>query len=298
LRYPQKLVAIASAELDGAAGWVVLDGPRSLWYPTNHFPPDERTSCVLKIHVGRQLLSLPLKTNNRPAHLQAKPQIPDTDFVAAYEQLLNACETNPTKRANSDNATSLRKHFERYVTAAATIREVRPAEALVTTYQRLLALAEETPSLPPEMPFDSFAPVGQNFRSYVGALLELNRGKEISPLIQKLLPLWNHNLGYGQLGNAAFKTGDRALAESLFVKLKNGLKDWHQSEEMASLAEIWIENSKRDQARQLLLDCLLAAKAEASEDPESDVREILLPRLRQDFLRLFPGDESALEQFK
>ncbi|SPE60168.1 hypothetical protein SBV1_390004 [Verrucomicrobia bacterium] len=56
LQYPQRLVGLASARLKGGQGWVVLDGPRSEWYPCADQPTDTLESLVLKIHVGRHLL--------------------------------------------------------------------------------------------------------------------------------------------------------------------------------------------------------------------------------------------------
>jgi hypothetical protein len=56
LNAPAKMVALATARLDGAEGWVVLDGPRSAWYPKAEQPDLENNGIPLMIHVGRQLL--------------------------------------------------------------------------------------------------------------------------------------------------------------------------------------------------------------------------------------------------
>lgn len=56
LESPSRLVALASATMRGEAGSVVLDGPRSAWYPKSGQYGDGFGSVVLKIHVGRQLL--------------------------------------------------------------------------------------------------------------------------------------------------------------------------------------------------------------------------------------------------
>src|SRR5262249_53175466 len=55
LGYPRRLVALAEAEIDGAEGLIVLDGPQSRWYP-NHELPDAADNIVLMLHVGRELL--------------------------------------------------------------------------------------------------------------------------------------------------------------------------------------------------------------------------------------------------
>lgn len=58
LKYPQRLLGLASAELEGEPGWIVLDGPRTRWYPGAAQPVEANESAVLMIHVGRRLLGL------------------------------------------------------------------------------------------------------------------------------------------------------------------------------------------------------------------------------------------------
>ena len=40
LKYPQRLVALATSVRNGEAGWVVVDGPRSRWYAASETPGD------------------------------------------------------------------------------------------------------------------------------------------------------------------------------------------------------------------------------------------------------------------
>ncbi|MEY4566199.1 MAG: hypothetical protein RLY14_1169 [Planctomycetota bacterium] len=58
IEYPRKLIAFASARKMGEDGWVVLDGPRSTWYPKAKQPTNVAESAVLMLHVGRQILGL------------------------------------------------------------------------------------------------------------------------------------------------------------------------------------------------------------------------------------------------
>jgi hypothetical protein len=56
--YPRRLLALASATKNGEEGYVVLDGPRSKWYPKKDLVPETPVEAVLMIHLGRQLLGL------------------------------------------------------------------------------------------------------------------------------------------------------------------------------------------------------------------------------------------------
>ena len=56
LRYPQEVVGLARARINGEKGWAALDGARSAWYPKADMPADVHDSAVLKLHIGRGLL--------------------------------------------------------------------------------------------------------------------------------------------------------------------------------------------------------------------------------------------------
>lgn len=56
LKYPQRLVALARTSRNGEHGWVVVDGPRSRWYPASETPGDSTGRLAVMIHVGRVLL--------------------------------------------------------------------------------------------------------------------------------------------------------------------------------------------------------------------------------------------------
>jgi hypothetical protein len=55
LQYRARLAAIASATRFGEKGWVVLDGPRTRWYPLSEMPTST-DRLVMMVHVGRVLL--------------------------------------------------------------------------------------------------------------------------------------------------------------------------------------------------------------------------------------------------
>jgi hypothetical protein len=56
LKYPQRLIAVATTVRNGDAGWVVVDGPRSRWYAASETPGDACGRLAVMIHVGRVLL--------------------------------------------------------------------------------------------------------------------------------------------------------------------------------------------------------------------------------------------------
>jgi hypothetical protein len=56
LKYPQRLVALASAFRRDEPGWIVVDGPRSRWYPACEASADRGEKLIVMAHVGRALL--------------------------------------------------------------------------------------------------------------------------------------------------------------------------------------------------------------------------------------------------
>ena len=74
LHYPQRLVGVASASLNGEPGWVVLDGERSEWFPRADQLGENDATAVLRIHVGGRLLGLTGKRDRKPSlHRQGQP---------------------------------------------------------------------------------------------------------------------------------------------------------------------------------------------------------------------------------
>ena len=111
-----------------------------------------------------------------------------------------------------------------------------------------------------------------------------------------LAPKWQHNLGNGKLGTAAFRAGDWDTAETFFLQLKDGLEAWVRCDEMDMRAEIWVQRGERPEARALLLACLKGMLAESREATGSDRQscEEYLQMHRRAFLKLFPTSASDL----
>jgi Flp pilus assembly protein TadD len=297
LRHAQKLVAVAGGKQSGDTGWVVLDGSDSRWYSAGEFPGGERGKTILKIHIGRRLLRLPPHAD-RKKWLRPPAAIPDEQIIAAYEKLLSGCLSAPLNEQATLFASSgspLSKHFETYVNAVVRVRHQARAGVIASTYEVILTGATTTTAVTSEKALDSFTPVGERLGDYAAALIELGRGTDALALVRKLLPLWQHNLGYGKLGVIAFKAGDHALAEELLLKLKTSSKDWPRSAEMTQLAEIWQRRGNTDEARDLMLDCLRHTLGEAAEATGSDIQfhERIYQRQREDFGRIF-GDVAML----
>jgi hypothetical protein len=133
-------------------------------------------------------------------------------------------------------------------------------------------------------------PLRDEFSEYIDALVESNRHAEIGPLIEYFAPHWDHNLGYGLLGTAAFKIGKFDLAEAHFLRLRKGMENYCRSEEMSLLAEIWTNRGERDRARDLLVDCLQKLVIMVNESKYASDRKTFegeFQHHRQTFLRLF-----------
>jgi hypothetical protein len=188
----------------------------------------------------------------------------------------------------------LAKHFEAFVDAKHSLRGGSTARHFADGYERLLRIArqhlQESDSL-----LDNSSAAGAGFDKYVNALVELQRPLEIVPLIELFAPHWEHNLGYGQLGNAAFKAGRDDLAEKYYLRLKEGLEDWQRVEEMSHLAEIWHRRGKQEKARCLLLECMRKVLEQGRKADGSDRKlyEECFQNHRRTFLRLFPDQPLA-----
>jgi hypothetical protein len=115
LKVPGRLVALASARIDDNEGWVVLDGPRSTWYPKADQPEGTSDSVVLMIHVGRQLLGFTDQPDRKKYLLIDRPRREPRQIVAAYEKLL-AEVVNATPKRQKELLESwglLSNHFDK-----------------------------------------------------------------------------------------------------------------------------------------------------------------------------------------
>lgn len=296
LKYPQKIVALAKAKQKDQAGWIVLDGPRSRWYPATDLPADTWDKTVLMVHVGRTLLGFEDEPNRqrfvRPATEARAPE----QIIAAYERILNQARLSADQAKKLLGRTGvLGSAFPDYVSALATLQSKSKAACTSAAYEAILAAASNADGAIRAELFDSFTPLGENFERYVDALIELGRQAEIPGLIETFRPHWEHNLGYGYLGAAAFKSGYDQIAERFLVTLRHSLKDWCRCEEMGFLAEIWKNQGRADEAHQLLIDALKGLLEQSREAKGSDCAlfEEWFQTRRSTYLRLFPDRGEA-----
>lgn len=299
LRYPGRLVAVATARCNDEEGFAVLDGPRSQWYPASEQPGDGSYRGVLKLHVGRGILGFTDQPDRR--QYLVSPSAPDAQAVIdAYEALLDEAESNPERRVELVAVGGeLDQHFLKYVDVLCTEMGVSKLDAESALYDRILDLAKTVDESSYEDTFDAIGMFGDRFLSYIDGLIANGRGEEFNELHQLFAPYWDHNLGYGLLGSAAFKVGQLDVAESYFDKQRHGVDDYCRYAEMSLLAEIWCGRGDTDEARDLLVDCLkqlvtLIAESEYTSDRQMFAEEFQAHR--EAYLRLFPDNESSLSQ--
>jgi hypothetical protein len=296
LQYPQPIVALARARRNNKAGWVILDGPRSRWYAESEMPAEQFDKLVLEIHVGRELLGFHDQPDRRSFMKMPTPRRAPQQIITAYEKLLNEArrDQRQTEKLLGESSV-LGSCFSDYASALAEFGSLTLPAATARAYESLLAVANAADHSLHAKLFDSFAPLGRNFDAYVEALIGLNRQAEVSSLVELFRPYWDHNLGYGQLGLAAFKSGNDQLAETLFVKLRHSLKDWCRSEEMGCLAEIWCRKGQKEAAHSLLVEALRGVLAQSRSASGTDRKrfEEWFQNHRATYLRLFPDRGEA-----
>jgi hypothetical protein len=300
LKYGRRLVALATGELGGEKGWAVLDGENSEWYPESEMPEGQHEGVVLKLHIGRRLLHFNQKPD-RQRYLAQKPaEPPPEQVIDAYEILLRECETAGIDRKKALVAnwrSPLGKHLKRYAEFCEQLGREPRSIAFARVFANLFAIVK---SLPPNAADDAYGhsgPVSDNFDEYVDIMVEQGRTDEVLPMIKHLESHWDHNSGYGQLGEAAYKLGDFPTAERLLTKLKEAYPDWRRSEKMSLLARLRYEQGKPDEARDLLLDCLTGLVKEAKEATGSDRKlfEAWYQKHRTTFIDLIPGGSESLK---
>lgn len=296
-----RFVALASATLNGEDGWVVLDGARSTWYPKSEQPTDTSDNIVLKIHVGRQLLGFEDAADRKSYLLDAPPSRTPDEYLAAYEKLLadavNAGNRNQKKLLG--NHSLLASHFDRYIELLVEQRGADRNEIIIGTYERMLAAAREASASVQEEAFDSFGILGGAFDAYIDALKALHRDTDITAVVEFFEPYWQHNLGYGRLGRAAYLAGEYDLAEPFFLDIRDGMEAFYRSETMSMLAEIWHQRGETKAAADLLIDCLTQNRRDFQESEYLSDRKMFAESYlghRATYLRLFPGGEADLEK--
>jgi hypothetical protein len=299
LKYSRTLVAVASANLNGETGWVVLDGADSKFYRAADFRNDERASIVLSIHVGQRLLGLTCEPD-RKSLIQVKTERPPKTIAAAYESLIarSASWSSAGKEESLRDYRQLREHFDAYVDAVCKLRGGTRAEQVAIAYEKLLEILLPREDILGEELHYSTGVLRRKFEAYIDALLELQRPERLREICLLLIPRWDHNLGYMDLGNAAYKAGDLETAEKLFVKLRERSDEWQDYNEMALLAEIWAQIGKQSEAKQLLLDSLpwLVKRSRAATGSDQKRFEEIFQTHRAAFLKLFPQCAEELER--
>jgi len=175
-------------------------------------------------------------------------------------------------------------------------RPPRPPEQIIHAYEELLAEAQKAEGRKRKDAFGSFGAIGDHFGQYVDVLVQLGRAGEVRRLVAELAPEWDHPLGYGKLGRAAFKSGHQDVAESFFVKYREKCQNFERGEEMGLLAEIWCQAGKAEEASALLIECLRRILEGSKTATGSDVQcfEDWFQAQRKSFLKLFPEGTATL----
>lgn len=298
---PSRFIALARATLQGGEGWVVLDGERSQWYPKSEQPEDTHETAILKIHIGRQLLGF-TETPDRKNFLTTSPKSrSDQEWIETYEGFVAEASQADAKRQEELLGTRslLARHFEKYIDMAAGDADEKRVSLMVELYDRCLEIAALSDDSIREELHDSFGFLGCNFESYIDALQAQNASEKIKSAVKIFEPFWEHNLGFGQLGAAAFQGGDHDVAEYYLLKLREGLESYHRSSGMSTLAKIWHERGESQKAQELLVDCLRKMVTEVQESEYNSDREMFTQEFhehRATFLRLFPGSEQQLRE--
>lgn len=295
LNYPGQTVVLASAKLKGEQGWVVLDGPRSTWYPKRDMP-DGSQKTVLMVHVGRTLLGFKTQPDRQAFLRDDRAKREPQQIVGAYERLLTEASGGVKTGKHTGNLEGLlRTHFNAYIEAKAILTGQSKPSLQIQTYETLLAAARASDESGRGKLLGSFGPLGEQFDEYVAGLIATGQSARVKPLIDELAPVWNHNYGYGQLGAAAFHCGDHDTAEYYFLKLRASMQDWRRSETMDLLAEIWAKRGHLEQSQSLLIECLKHVLEESKTAKGSDRKlyEQWFQSHRSAYLRLFPEKGAA-----
>jgi hypothetical protein len=299
LKCPARLVALASAKLEGEEGWVVLDGARSAWYPKADQPAKTFDSVVLMIHVGRQLLGFDDQPNRKKYLIADRPRREPQQIIAAYERLMaEAAEGAPERQQELlDGWGLLTRHFDAYVDALAAVNGAAQLDIVIDVYDRFLRITEQANPSTREKVYCATGLLGERFQIYVDALMSRGRSAEALELFELFAPHWDNNLGYGRLGSAAFKVGQWDMAEPYLKRLREGLKEYYRSEEMSMLAEIWHDRGEAERAHELLVDCMQKVVTAIQESRYNGDRKTFAKEFqhqRSTYLRLFPDGENEL----
>lgn len=122
LSYPSRLVALARARAGGRLGWVVVDGPRSRWYPRDDMPAGAHEQTVLMLHVGRVLLRFAGEPDRRRWLASSAAPPAGEALAAAYEALLARTPAEDSDREGEWDFPSVAgNHLVEYAQALAAL---------------------------------------------------------------------------------------------------------------------------------------------------------------------------------
>lgn len=287
VKYPQDIVAVATAQQAGEPGWVVFDGPRSRWYPQQQFPDETPARTILRLHVGRQLLDFP-PVDTRQLRAVHRSAIAPEVVVSQYEQWLGGLSSDSAERrvALLESYGDLNRHFDKYVEAKAQLTNQTADAVYVATYDILLAPAQQGDVAQRMETLDVFALAGQKFEGYVQRIAAQDP-QRVADLIELFEPYWVHNFGRNSLAKAAWQAGLQDEARRILEPHANATEqNFFYAEDARILAQIWHAQGRVEEARGLLAKAIERAQSELSEyegyeEPEysqytAELRENLL----------------------
>lgn len=166
--YPGKEVVLVCGKVGPDAGWFVVDGERSAWYPDAEQPGESRGDVVGKLHIGRVLLGFNEYVDRRSFFESTQGPSPEL-VVRVYEELLD--------KARSDNLEEqtklltgmgpLDKHFRAYVRAKEQVEQISADVAFVEAFEMHFVLCEQaSPSLIPQL-FYRYSVVPSQLEAYI-----------------------------------------------------------------------------------------------------------------------------------
>ena len=148
----------------------------------------------------------------------------------------------------------------------------KPPETIIAAYEKLVAEAQgRSPEKQKDAFSSNYSPIGQHFERYANALVQCGQCSKIVGLIRLLRPNWDDPSGNSKLGEAAFRCGEFTLAEEFLVKCRGEITRYERGKTMGYLAEIWQRSGKREEAKDLLLDCLGRLLEESKSATGSDI---------------------------
>lgn len=242
---------IAQAEKNGHPGFLVMETTKNFWYPKDEQPKYSPEFLVLKMHIGRRLLGFEINESKRKEYLSKLPIEPSPEnFVKVFEEKLTLLKkNNPTV----EEYALLGKHFEKYCEHKSKITKIKYSKIFISTFEKLYLMLKNAPDKIKEEHFDNYGAVGRNLISYLELLVAAGRSDEIKELMKFFEPYFDHNLGYGLFGNAAFMAKDFELSEYYLTKLHND-PNCYNNDKIFILAKIWKNKGLKQKSQKIYLD--------------------------------------------